>query len=589
MVKLKNRTELQKNIRIVCFFFIILFSIITFRAYFLGVLKSGELCKRIQKQNKSKIILYPNRGTIHDRNGIELAVSLKVKSLFARPHLIEDRRNSAKKIASVLGISQTTILKQLNSKKNFVWIQRKVSPLQAEKIESFNISGLGFLKETKRFYPNRELAGQLIGFTGMDSKGLEGIELEYDSVLKGRSQELIVVRDAHGKHLFTEGYKISGQTHGNDITLTIDKNIQYIAEKELQAAVSMSGAKQGITVIMDPWTGEVLALAMVPLFNPNQFRTSKAKTWKNRAVTDMFEPGSTFKPFLIASALEEGLIKSKDIFFCENGVYRISGRTIHDSHPYGWLNVRNILKHSSNIGVSKISRQLGMELFYQYIRKFGFGNETGVQFPTEAQGYVPLPYKCSKHTQSTIAFGQGLSVTALQLATSYCAIANGGLLMQPCLVSKITNQRGMTVQKNQPSVRHRVISENKMLMVREMLKSVIEKDGTGRMATVAGFTVAGKTGTSQKTESGKIGYLKKKTIASFAGFVPADNPKLVILVIIDEPEKFTYGGEIAAPAFSKMAYLIMNYLGISPDLPFQQTDKQWKETKTSLSKIEKLG
>ncbi len=579
MVKLRSRTELKKNIRLICFSFIVLFSIIAVRAYFLGVLRYGELSKRIQNQHKCKIALTPNRGTIYDRNHMELAVSIEVESLFARPHLMKDINDAAKKISSVLETPRSQILKKLNCKKKFVWIERKLNPSRAEKIKSFNIAGLGFVQESQRFYPNKELAGQVLGFAGMDSHGLEGLELEYDSVLKGRTRVMVVERDALGRHLFTEGLKTEDHSEGHDIILTIDKNIQYLAEKELQAAVSISRAKGGTAVVMDPWTGEILAMAIVPLFNPNQFLKSKPEIWRNRAVTDLFEPGSTFKSFLIASALEEKLIKSKDIFFCENGSYRVANRIIHDVHPFGWLSVKKILMHSSNIGASKISRQLGMELFYKYIRKFGFGSETQIQFPSEATGFVPLPYHCSEHTKSAIAFGQGISVTALQLATAYSAIANGGLLMQPSFVKKVLDSSGMVVQENASSFRSRVVSEKTMRAVKDMLKSVVREDGTGEKASVAGFTVAGKTGTSQKTEKRISGYSRKKIIASFAGFVPADRPRLTILVIIDEPEKMAFGGEIAAPVFSRIAQFALNYLHVPPDAPPEKLHSGWKETK----------
>jgi cell division protein FtsI (penicillin-binding protein 3) len=588
MVKLKSQTELKKNIRFIGLFFIIAFFIMASRAYFLQMLTSSQLSKRIQNQYKSKISLTPRRGTIYDRNAMELAVSIDVQSLFARPHLVKDAKSVAKKLSSVLETSQTEILKKLTRKKSFVWIKRKLTPLQAEKITLLKIDGLGFVKETQRFYPNKKLAGQVIGFAGIDNQGLEGLELEYDSILKGKQRELHVDRDALGRYLFIEGIT-SDQIQGHDIVLTIDKNIQYIAERELQAAVSISQAKNGIAVVMEPWTGEVLALAIVPLFNPNQFSESKPEIWRNRAVTDAFEPGSTFKTFLVASALQEGITKPKDIFFCENGSYRVANKTIHDLHPHGWLTVARILKYSSNIGISKISRHLGKELFYQYIRKFGFGEETGIQFPIEASGFVPLPYRLSEHTQSAIGFGQGISVTPLQLACAYSAIANGGLLMRPYFVKKIIDSKGMTVQKNVPFIRHRVVSEKTALTVKKILKSVVSKGGTGEKAAVAGFTVAGKTGTSQKIENNKERYSSKKTVASFVGFAPADSPRITILVIIDEPQRMTYGGEIAAPTFSRMSHLILNYLHVAPDSTLQKIYKEWQETKIISSRVEELG
>jgi len=579
MVKLKSLNELKKNIRIVGFFFLIIFSIITVRAYFLQVLTAGELSKMIQKQHKSKIGLKPRRGTIYDRNGRELAVSIEVKSLFAKPHLIKDPKSVAGSLAPIIKMPRSEIIKKLTAAKSFIWIKRKITPSQAEKIESLKVDGLGFEKETQRFYPNKELAGQVIGFAGVDTQGLEGLELEYESILRGKPGELLVDRDAMGRHLFIDGINTTGSIQGHDIVLTIDKNIQYIAEKELQAAVSLSKAKKGTAIVMDPWTGEILAMAMAPLFNPNRFSKSTPDIWRNKAVTDVFEPGSTFKPFLVAAALEERLVKPRDIFFCENGSYRIARRTVHDLHKYGWLSVTKILKFSSNIGACKISKFLGKEPFYQYIRKFGFGEETGVQVPIEAAGFVPRPYRLSEHTQSAIAFGQGISVTPLQLAAAYCAVANGGVLMRPYFVKKIMDSKGMTVQENAPLLRRRVISESTALVLKDMLKTVISEGGTGEKAAVPGFSVAGKTGTSQKIVDRQEGYSPNKVVASFAGFSPADSrPCITVLVIIDEPQRMAYGGAIAAPVFSRISQHVMNYLHVVPDKPSQKKNKKWRQT-----------
>ncbi|MEI6127736.1 MAG: penicillin-binding protein 2, partial [Pseudomonadota bacterium] len=377
------------------------------------------------------------------------------------------------------------------------------------------------------------------------------------------------------------------------LVLTIDKNIQYIVEKELEAAVSLSQARGGIAVAMDPWTGEILASAVAPQFNPNQYADAPPEAWRNRAVTDVFEPGSTFKTFLVSSALEEGVVKPTDSFFCENGSYVVSKRIIHDVHSYGWLDVANIIKHSSNIGASKIGRQLGKEQLYRYIKKFGFTEETGVKFPSEAAGYLPPLARCSDHTQSTISFGQGISVTPLQMVTAYSAIANGGMLMRPLLVKKVVDCNGMVVQDNVPLARWRVISEETARTMRQILENVVLEGGTGTKAAVAGFTVAGKTGTSQKIED--AGYSHSKVIASFAGFVPADNPRVTIVVLIDEPQKMKYGGEIAAPAFSRMAHGILNYLHVVPESILQNPParqngpKTWQETKTTSAKGEQLG
>jgi len=577
MVKLKNRSETIKNIRVIGLLFIVFFFIIGFRGYSLQILSSDKLSKIIKKQTERTIELSPKRGTIYDRNGSELSVSIDVESLFAKPHLIDNKSLTAIKISRILGISHKTILKKFKKNKRFVWIKRQIPPAEASKIKKLGINGLEFVEESQRFYPNKELGAQMLGIVGRDSKGLEGIEFEYNNVLKGKPRYLAVNRDALGRNLFIDGAKTSEEVQGNDITLTIDKNIQYIAEKELQAAISISKAKSGIAIVMEPATGKVLAMAVAPLFNPNQFSSYGAKTWRNRAITDEFEPGSTFKTFLMASALEENIIKPKDIFFCENGSFRVANRVIHDTHPHGWLNATKILKYSSNIGVSKIARHLGTELFYKHIRKFGFGEETGVAFPSEADGFIPLPYRIPEHTRSAMAFGQGISVSALQLATAYSAIANGGLYMRPYFVEKVNHPNGMTIQKTNPQVLRRVVSERTARTVRNMLKTVVSKDGTGEKARTASYNVAGKTGTSQKIDKKLKVYSSQKLIASFVGFAPADDPAITVLVIIDEPEKLMSGGAIAAPTFSRITSQTLNYLHITPDKQPQYNYESWQE------------
>jgi cell division protein FtsI (penicillin-binding protein 3) len=577
MVKLKNRSETIKNIRVIGLLFVVFFFIIGFRGYSLQVLSAEKLSKIIKRQTERNIELSPKRGTIYDRNGSELSVSIDVESLFARPHLIENKSLTAIKISRILGMSHKTILKEFDKNKGFVWIKRQIPPAEASKIKKLGINGLNFTDESQRFYPNKELGAQMIGFVGRDSKGLEGIEFEYNNVLKGKSRYLDINRDALGRQLFIDGANTSEEVQGNDIILTIDKNIQYIAEKELQAAISISKAKSGIAIVMEPATGKVLAMAVAPLFNPNQYKKYEPKTWRNRAITDEFEPGSTFKTFLMASALEENIIKPKDIFFCENGSFRVANRVIHDTHPHGWLNATKILKYSSNIGVSKIARHLGSELFYQHIREFGFGEETGVAFPSEANGSIPLPYRTSEHTRSAMAFGQGISVSPLQLATAYSAIANGGLYMKPYFVEKVTHPNGMIIQETKPQVLRRVVSEKTARTVRNMLKTVVLKDGTGEKARTAAYNVAGKTGTSQKIDKKLKAYSSQKLIASFAGFAPADDPAITVLVIIDEPGKMMSGGAIAAPTFSRITSQTLNYLHITPDKQPQYNYETWQE------------
>jgi len=589
MVKLRSRAEIKKHIRIISLLFCLLFCIIAVRAYCLQLLTPPELSDRIARQHKTSIALTPNRGTIYDRNGMELAVSTSVESLFARGHAIKDQQTAARCLSRILQIPQKKLLRKLQTRSHFIWIKRRLSPLEASRVKALRMEGLEFVQESQRFYPHLDLASQILGFTGIDNQGLEGLERECDALLKGNERKLNVYRDALGRHLFIEGETAAGLTQGHDIVLTIDKNIQYIAEKELQAAVERSHAKHGSVIVLDPWTGEILALAIAPQFNPNQYADYPSRVWRNRAIADVFEPGSTFKTFLVAGAIDGGLIRPDDTIFCENGAFRVANRVIHDVHPHGWLSVSDIIKYSSNIGASKISRQMGKDLFHQYINKFGFGQETGIQLPAEAAGYVPAPQRLSEHTQSAIAFGQGLSVTPLQLATAYAAIANGGLLMRPSIISKIIDAHGMLVQEYKPCIRQRVVSKQTARFVGEMLQTVVGAGGTGTLASVAGFTVAGKTGTSQKAEEAARGYSSKKIVGSFIGFAPAKSPCITVVVVIDEPQNVRFGGEIAAPVFSRVCQGVLNYLGVIPDCQTQESPAPTHATTVVLAQGKQPG
>ncbi|MCX8042805.1 MAG: penicillin-binding protein 2 [Desulfobacterota bacterium] len=590
MVKIRTRTELTKNIRIVGLVLLALFAVVSVRVFCLQVVQSEELKSLLRSQHQTTITLAPWRGTIYDRNGSELAVSIEVESLYARPRLIDDRNAVAAQLAPVLGVSEHEIATFLESTKPFVWIRRKLTDAQADAIRELKIDGIGLLKESQRFYPNMELAGQVIGFAGLDTQGLEGIEREYDRILKGTPRTIYVDRDARGGRVFVEGILNPDQTKGCDVVLTIDKTIQYIAEKELEAAVAGAEAKGGIAVVMDPLTGDVLAAASVPRFNPNRYHEASPEVWRNRAVTDVVEPGSTFKSFLVAAALEERVVRPTDMFFCEHGAYRVANKVIHDVHAYGWLDVASIIKHSSNIGVSKIGQQLGRENLYKYIKRFGFTQLSGIQFPGEVPGALPPLAACSEHTQSTIAFGHSITVTPIQLAVAYSALANGGLLMRPTMVKRIVDATGMTVQEIAPLVRCRVISPETAEAMRYMLQQVVA-GGTGKRAALPGFAVAGKTGTSEKLDEN--GYSHSKVLASFAGFVPADDPRITIVVMIDEPQKMRFGGEVAAPAFGKMAHAILHYLKVPPHQSVQGSEpvprRSWQETHTRVHHIKPLG
>jgi cell division protein FtsI (penicillin-binding protein 3) len=566
MVTVQARIELKHSIRTCALLFVVLFAVIGIRAWFLQVVSSPELTRKLQRQHKTSVLISPKRGTIYDCNGNELAISIQAESLFARPPLISDPEKVSVQLAEILHVTPAAIAEKLREQKSFVWIERKITPQQAQAIRDLEEPGLEFAQDSQRSYPNGELAGQLIGFTGLDSEGLEGLEFQLNSALSGTPQRVAADRDAKGRRLFSGGFSSSVKDDGRDVYLTIDKTIQYIAEKELQATVEATRAKNGIAIVMDPWTGDVLAMAVAPLFDPNRYAHYRPAVWRNRAITDVLEPGSTFKIFVVAAALEEKMITPQDIFFCENGKYRVAGRTINDVHPYGWLNVAHIIKYSSNIGVSKISKHLGMPLFYKYIRKFGFDQTTGIQLPGEASGSVPLPVRLPEHTRDAIAFGHSISVTPLQLAQAYSAIANGGVLMRPNVVKSIGSPQASSPGYASRPVGERVIDPATAQLLAEMLQTVVEGGGTGVRAAVPGFGVAGKTGTARKIHNGV--YSNQHLVASFAGFCPVDNPRFTVVVIIDEPEIMTYGGQSAAPAFSRISQQVLNYMNVAPRVQF---------------------
>ncbi len=558
--------------------FILLLLIIIFRAFQLQITEKDKLTQLLEKQYLKYVKLSPKRGIIYDRKKRELAISIEVDSVYARPGEVKNKKGVAKKLSPILQISYRNLKSNLESDRPFVWLKRRISPSKARKIENLNLEGVGFIKESKRFYPNKELASHCLGFAGIDLKGLEGIELKYDSYLKGKPGYLLVERDALGRNIYTQNIKQVDATKGYNLQLTIDKTIQHFVEKALEEGMKKSKAKAGVAIVMAPKTGEILALAVRPTFNPNNFWDYSPPQWRNRAVTDAFEPGSTFKTFLISSALEERIFKPQDIFYCENGSYPFGGKVIHDVHKYGWLTLSNIIKHSSNIGACKIAENLGRETFYSYIRKFGFGSKTGIDLPGETSGLLALPYRWSRMHLGTISFGQGISISPVQLITAFSAIANDGVLMKPHLVKTIFDDRGKIIKEFHPESRGEIITRRTANQVTSILETVVEEGGTGVNAFIPGFRIAGKTGTAQKVDQQTKQYSNSKETGSFIGFLPADDPKLAMIVIIDEPQGISYGGTVAAPVFKEAASHIIRYLNIPPNKGHMTIAKYRPET-----------
>ena len=537
-------------------FFLVLFIALASRAFQLQILSGKELKALAEKQHTQTLLLQPERGIIFDRNGEKMAATIMTDSVCADPSKIDNPGEVAGRLAVILETDKTVLQKKLSGTKNFCWLARRIAPEQANLVQELDVDGIFIIKEPKRYYPSGELAGHLIGFVGMDATGLEGLELRYDRYLKGAPEKLIWTRDAKGKRLYPRVERPETvQKENYNLILTIDNRIQHLVESHLKAAVKDKGAKGGFAIVMDPRTGEILALANELGFDPNHFSTADSATGKNRAITDCFDPGSTFKPFLAAAALEEGAVKETDLFNCENGNYAIADRVFHEaqSKRYGALSVHDILKYSSNIGAIKISEKLGKEKFYQYIRKFGFGAKTGIDLPGEVSGLLRPVEKWTRVDAATVAFGQGISVTAIQLITALSSVANQGVLMKPFIVRGLMDRKGNLVQAYHPTVVRRVISPETAKRLTAILTDVVGmEDGTGKRAGIVNVAVAGKTGTSQKFDFARRVYSTERVKTSFIGFFPAEDPQIAILVSLDEPQRDRWGGVAAAPVFKNI-------------------------------------
>jgi len=537
--------------------FLVLFIALITRAFQLQVL-SGEALKTIaSKQHTRTLQIQPERGIIFDRNGEKLAASIQTDSVCADPSKIRNPKDAAEQIAPIIDMDKNTIFKKISASKNFCWLARRILPEQAAKVEALNIDGIFLIKEPKRFYPNGELAGHLIGFVGLDSTGLEGLELKYDEYLTGLPEKVAWTRDAKGKRLYPRVEKAAAADSraSYNLILTIDSRIQHLVETQLKEAVRDKSAKGGYAIVMDPKTGEVLALANEPSFDPNFFAVGNPNRGKNKMITDCYDPGSTFKPFLVAAALEEKVVKDTDRFYCENGNYVVADRVIHEAQRkrHGSLTVREILKYSSNIGSVKIQERLGKEKFHQYITKFGFGSKTGIDLPGESPGLL-RPYKdWTRVDASTIAFGQGLSITGIQLITALSTIANEGVMMKPFIIKGIVDKKGQIMKEYRPQVVRTVVSPATAHKLTSILTDVVgAEDGTGKRARIENINVAGKTGTSQKFDFARHVYSSERVRTSFMGFFPSEAPQVVILVVLDEPQRDKWGGVASAPVFKRI-------------------------------------
>ncbi len=551
-----------RRFTILSIFVILSFGAVIMRLAHLQLFKGEALAMKAERQHRQAIDVEGERGVIYDRAMRELAVNLDMPSIYGVPSSIENPRDVARKIYDEVDINYSTLARRLDNERHFVWIGRRLQPEVIKKIENMNIKGIGFIPETKRFYPKKEMIGHILGFTDIDNHGIEGIERGYEDYLSGKKGIIVLERDARRQPVLTN--ILLDPLKGNDLVLTIDEVIQYIMEKELATTVDEHNASGGVGIVMDPTTGEILAMAIYPRFNPNTPDKYNPDQWRNRAITDIYEPGSTFKFIIASGVLEEGLISPNEIVHDGSGSMIFGGSVIHDPHPTGRpMSFKEVIAHSSNIGTAKIGIRLGKERLYKYARTFGFGDKTGIDLPGEVRGILRDPSAWSGRSVVTISIGQEVGITPVQLITAMSAIANGGWLVRPHLLSEIIDSSG-NVKKIMPEIVRRVISNSTSKKMVEILKGVVSPDGTGKLAAINGFTIAGKTGTAQKIDPETGKYSKNRFISSFVGFVPADSPEIAILVIIDEPKGVAWGGSVAAPVFKRVAEQALQYMHVEP-------------------------
>lgn len=550
------------RIRKVLYALIIVFALLGIRLVFVQLGAAKPLSAIASNQYRLAVPLLPKRGVIYDRNLKELAITINLNSVFAEPFRIKDKGSVSQKLANILGISRDEIYRKLSQEKGFVWLARKVSPDTARRVLALNIKGIDFVKEPQRAYPNGVIASHIMGFTDMDNNGIEGLELRFDKYLKGVTGCRYAIRDAKQREVPSYEYKEIQPMDGDNMVLTIDSVIQSIAERELENGFKKYNAKGACVIVMDPFTGGILALANRPSYDPNNAKASPADFRRNRAICDFFEPGSSFKIVAASGLLEEKAVKPGDKFFCENGEYKWCGHTYHDHTPRGWLPFKDVIKYSSNIGTMKAAQKLGKDRMYKYIKKFGFGAKTGIELPGEVTGITAHPVTWSKLSLCSISIGQEVTVTALQLACAMSVFANGGNLVKPRIVERIQDGSGHIMQNFESKKPRRVISEETAQEMRNILRGVVDS-GTAELAEVDGYFPGGKTGTGQKVEPNGA-YSHSRFTASFIGFAPYDNPKFVIAVIMDEPRPFYYGGVVCTPVFKRVTAELMSYYKIWP-------------------------
>src|SRR5579859_942657 len=574
----------NRRLYILAGFLLFWFLVICGRLVWLQIIQYGDYTQRAAKQQQRSIEVSPVRGNIYDRRGNELAMTVSVDSVFAVPSEVPDIRSTAQVLGRVLKADSTEIESRMKGSRAFAWVARKIDNATSSRVRALNLKGIYFQKESKRFYPKGELAAQVLGYVGLDDEGLGGVEREFQQKLTGKPGKMLITMDNRRRWL---GRVEKQPDPGENVVLTIDEKIQYIVERELARAIDETHAEAGTVIVQNPHTGEVLALANWPTFNPNVFNKVNPQALKNRSVSDIYEPGSTFKLVTLAAALEEKITNPDEVVDCQMGSIVLNGLRIHDHHPYAGLTVTQILEHSSDVGAIKIALRLGEDRFDRYIRAFGFGTQTRIELPGETRGITKPVSRWSKVSIGAISMGQEIGVSPLQLASMVSTIANDGLYVPPRIVAGTTAPRSTPqLIAFHPALGRRVISSLTAAEMKHMMEGVVLR-GTGKKAILDGYSSAGKTGTAQKIDaSGR--YSHSKHIASFAGFAPVNEPAVTVLVVLDSPAggyPKDGGGEAAAPVFTRIAQQVLAYMNVPHDVELQDPRRMWLRAHTKEDEV----
>jgi cell division protein FtsI (penicillin-binding protein 3) len=584
----QSNQNANKRLYILAGFLLFWFFVICVRLVWLQVINYGDYTQRAAKQQQRTIEVSPVRGNIYDRRGNELAMTINVDSVFAVPSEVPDIHSAAQVMARVLKGDSSDIEARMHASRAFAWIARKIDNATSARIRALNLKGIYFQKESKRIYPKGELAAQVLGYVGLDDDGLGGVEREFQSQLTGKPGKMLITMDNKRRWL---GRVEKQPDPGENVVLTIDEKIQYIVERELARSIGETHAEAGTVIVQNPHTGEVLALANWPTFNPNVFNKVNPQALKNRSVSDIYEPGSTFKLVTIAAALEEKITNPDEVVDCQMGSIVVNGLRIHDHHPYAGLTVTQILEHSSDVGAIKIALRLGEERFDRYIRAFGFGTQTRIELPGETRGMTKPVSRWSKVSIGAISMGQEIGVSPLQLSSMVSTIANDGLYVAPRILAGTTAPRSTPqLIAFHPPMGRRVISPLTAAQMKHMMEGVVLR-GTGKKAILDGYSSAGKTGTAQKIDaSGR--YSHRQHIASFGGFAPVNNPAVTVLVVLDSPAggyPHDGGGEAAAPVFARIAQQVLAYMNVPHDVELQDPRRMWLRAHTKEDEITEMA